>query len=73
MANIQIKGINDDLYAELKVPASSENRSISQQILFLLKGYLVKNRNSTAHLPRFCWNFPAHERMQNHRSRLFVC
>lgn len=42
MANLQIKGIDDDLYAQLKAIAASENRSVSQQVLFLLKNYLAK-------------------------------
>lgn len=42
MANLQIKGMNDDLYAQLKSLAASENRSISQQVLFLLKLYLAR-------------------------------
>ncbi len=40
MANLQIKGMDDELYANLKDLATSENRSISQQVLFLLKLYL---------------------------------
>jgi hypothetical protein len=42
MANLQIKGMDDDLYAQLKSLAANENRSISQQILFLLKLYLAR-------------------------------
>ena len=42
MANLQIKGIDDDLYAQLKALAASENRSISQQVVFLVKSYLSK-------------------------------
>jgi len=42
MANVQIKGVDDDLYARLKALAASENRSVSQQVLFLLKSYLAK-------------------------------
>ena len=42
MANLQIKGIDDDLYAQLKAIAASENRSVSQQVLFLLRNYLAK-------------------------------
>jgi hypothetical protein len=42
MANLQIKGIDDGLYAQLKSIAASENRSVSQQVLFLLKNYLAK-------------------------------
>ena len=44
MANLQIKKIDDDLYAQLKALAASENRSVSQQVLFLLKGYLAKKQ-----------------------------
>ena len=40
MANLQIKGMDDELYASLKDLAASENRSVSQQVLYLLKGYL---------------------------------
>jgi len=40
MANLQIKGMDDELYTSLKALAASENRSISQQVLFLLKQYL---------------------------------
>ena len=42
MANLQIKGIDDRLYAELKRIAVSENRSVSQQVLFLVKTYIAK-------------------------------
>ena len=40
MANLQIKGIDDDLYAQIKNLALSQNRSISQQVLLLIKHYL---------------------------------
>jgi len=36
MANLQIKGIDDEIYTELKKMASEENRSVSQQALFLV-------------------------------------
>lgn len=42
MANLQIKGIEDGLYNEIKKMATAENRSISQQILFLVKSYMAK-------------------------------
>jgi len=42
MANLQIKGIDNELYDELKEIAAEENRSVSQQTLFLLKDYLAK-------------------------------
>lgn len=46
MANLQIKGIDDELYNEIKKLAASEKRSVSQQVLFLVKRYL-------ANKPRF--------------------
>jgi hypothetical protein len=42
MANLQIKGIDDDLYKEIKHMAASRNRSVSQQVLMLIKNYLSK-------------------------------
>jgi hypothetical protein len=45
MANLQIKGIDDDLYKNIKELASMENRSVSQQIVFLTKEYLTKKKN----------------------------
>ena len=42
MANLQIKGIDDKLYSQIKALAESENRSVSQQVLFLVKTYLTK-------------------------------
>jgi len=44
MANLQIKGIDDNLYERLKAIAASENRSVSQQVLFLVKSYLAKGK-----------------------------
>ena len=44
MANLQIKGIDDNLYERLKKIAASENRSVSQQVLFLVKSYLAKGK-----------------------------
>ena len=45
MANLQIKGMDDDLYKHIKDLAAMENRSISQQIVFLTKEYLAKRKN----------------------------
>ena len=42
MANLQIKGIDDELYNEIKKLAATEKQSVSQQILFLVKNYLAK-------------------------------
>lgn len=42
MANLQIKGIDDDLYNDIKKLAASQNRSVSQQTLMLLRQYVSK-------------------------------
>jgi len=44
MANLQIKGIDDVLYNELKRIAAEENRSVSQQTLFLVRDYIAKRQ-----------------------------
>jgi hypothetical protein len=44
MSNLQIKGIDEDLYAQIKEMATEENRSLSQQILYLAKEYLAKRK-----------------------------
>jgi hypothetical protein len=44
MANLQIKGIDSDLYNELKRIAAEENRSVSQQTLFLVRDYIAKRQ-----------------------------
>ena len=46
MANLQIKGIDVRLYAQLKQLAADENRSVSQQVLFLIRNYLARNRQN---------------------------
>ena len=45
MANLQIKGIDDDIYAHLKALAASEHRSVSQQVLFLVRAYLARTNH----------------------------
>ena len=45
MANLQIKGMDDALYKNIKELAAMENRSVSQQIVFLAKEYLAKKKN----------------------------
>ena len=44
MANLQIKGIDDTLYSQIKELASSENRSVSQQMLFLVTRYIANKK-----------------------------
>jgi hypothetical protein len=48
MANLQIKNIQDELYEEIKKLAAAENRSVSQQVLFLVKEYLAKRKHLAA-------------------------
>ena len=45
MANLQIKGMADDLYRQLKDLAAEENRSVSQQVLFLIRRSLAQRRS----------------------------
>ena len=40
MANLQIKGIDDAFYEEIRKQANAENRSISQQVLYLVKHWM---------------------------------
>ncbi len=42
MANLQIKGIDEKLYDQIKKMAAGEHRSISQQVLFLVKSYIAR-------------------------------
>jgi hypothetical protein len=44
MANLQIKGLDEELYNQIKMLAASENRSVSQQMLFLVKEHLAKRK-----------------------------
>ena len=44
VANLQIKGIDDRVYAELKVLAARENRSLSQQVLFLIRRFISRRK-----------------------------
>ncbi len=52
MANLQIKGIDEELYQKLKQFSADENRSVSQQVLFLIRRSLAQKRcgrqNNTA-------------------------
>lgn len=44
VANLNIKGIDEELYNELKRIAAEENRSVSQQMLLLIKDYIAKRQ-----------------------------
>ena len=45
MANLQIKGMDDDLYARLKEAAETENRSVSQEVVFLIKSRIANAKH----------------------------
>jgi len=45
MANLQIKNMDDDFYKKIKALADAENRSVSQQVIFLVKDYLSKRHS----------------------------
>lgn len=42
MANLQVKGLEDAFYQDLKRLAEEENRSLSQQVVVMLREYLAK-------------------------------
>jgi hypothetical protein len=44
LSNFQIKGMDDQLYEELKRLASKEKRSVSQQAVFLFRDYLARRQ-----------------------------
>lgn len=46
MANLQIKNMDEGLYKEIKRAASAENRSVSQQVLTLIRDYLAKRNQA---------------------------
>ncbi|MBP7866762.1 MAG: hypothetical protein KA419_12525 [Acidobacteria bacterium] len=52
MANLQIKNIDEELYAKIRKLAEREHRSISQEILFLVRERLARtgasDRETTA-------------------------
>ncbi len=48
MANLQIKGIDNDIYDHLKALAATEHRSVSQQVLFLVRAYLAGTNHSNS-------------------------
>ncbi len=45
MANLQIKSMDDQLYQALKLKAESENRTLSRQVVMILKDYLSEPVN----------------------------
>jgi plasmid stability protein len=47
MATLQVRDIDDRLYAFLKVSAKLQNRSISQEVITIIQDYLNSSRNAT--------------------------
>ena len=45
MAILQIKGIDDALYARLRQMAAADHRSISQEVLHLIEEYLTREES----------------------------
>lgn len=48
MATLQVKGLDDGLYEALKALAARESRSVSQQVVHLVKAALASPRPSSA-------------------------
>jgi len=42
MANLQVKGIDDNLYRALKARARLDNRSVSQEVVMLIEEFLAR-------------------------------
>jgi plasmid stability protein len=49
MATMQIKSMDDQLYNALKIRAKAENRSLSQQVVMIIKDYLSKPDKKAQH------------------------
>ncbi len=49
MANLQVKGIDDRLYEALAARAAGENRSISQQVVTIIRDFLARPRRPARH------------------------
>lgn len=58
MATLQVKSVDDQLYEALGKRAVMENRSISQEVIFILKAYLsspsLKYQESTTRFLEIC-------------------
>ena len=50
MANLQVKSIDEQLYQALGKRAAMENRSISQEVIHILKTYLTMPTNNHTQL-----------------------
>jgi hypothetical protein len=43
MANLQVKGVEEEFYEDLKRLAARENRPVSQQVIVMLREYMAKH------------------------------
>jgi len=53
MATLQIKSMDDQLYEALKMKAKADNRSLSQQVIMILKQYLSAPKKNHQQLAIF--------------------
>jgi len=65
MANLQVKSIDDDLYESLGRRAAMENRSISQEVVSILKDYLSmpvsQNKKTNQQFLELCGSWSGEE------------
>ena len=48
MANLQIKGMEEELHTRIKELAAAENRSVAQEVVFLIREHLAGRSRSSA-------------------------
>jgi len=69
MANLQVKSIDDDLYESLGRRAAMENRSISQEVVSILKDYLSRpasqNKKVNQQFLELCGSWTGEETAEN--------
>ena len=69
MANLQVKGIDDDLYKALKIRAKSNRRSLSKEVIRLIEDYLNQPEgtriDSTRHFLSLSWKSDKDESADN--------
>ena len=50
MANLQVKSMDDQLYQALSRRARMDNRSVSQEVIAIIKDFLSKPQNANANV-----------------------
>jgi plasmid stability protein len=60
MAILQVRDVDDRLYASLKQKAKNDNRSVSQEVISILEYYLstpnISHENSTREFLNLSWD-----------------